>query len=240
MNRILSIFILFFIGITMVQGQYRNKEKIQNLTDFDNNPYHFGFIISVNTSNLVVQLKDQTQFTDSLLFLQTVSQPGFNLGMLASLDMTKNWHLRFIPTLSFDERILEYTFLESDGSIDILKKNVSSTYIDFPVLLKYRTDRINNFAMYMLGGGAFSLDVASQKDVNNNREDEAIVKISNTNYSAHLGVGFDFFLPYFKFGIELKSVLGLKNVLIDDMTKFSDPIESIKTRSFVISFTFEG
>lgn len=160
MNRILSIFILFFIGITAVQGQYRNKEKVQNLTNFDNNPYHFGFIISVNTSNLVVQLKDQTQFTDSILFIETVGQPGFNLGMLASLDMSKNWHLRFIPTLSFDERILEYTFLESDGSINILKKNVSSTYIDFPLLLKYRTDRINNFAMYMLGGGAFSLDVA--------------------------------------------------------------------------------
>ena len=240
MNRILSIFFLFFIGITVVQGQYRSKEKVQNLTGFDNNPYHFGFVISVNTSNLVVKLKDQTQFTDSLLSLQTVSQPGFNLGMLASLDMSKNWHLRFIPTLSFDERILEFTFIETDGSIDALKKVVSSTYIDFPLLLKYRTDRINNFAMYMLGGAAFSLDVASQKDVNNNREDEAIVKISNTNYSAHIGVGLDFFLPYFKFGIELKSVLGLKNVLIDDMTKFSDPIESIKTRSFVISFTFEG
>jgi hypothetical protein len=240
MSRVFIIVLLFFAGLSSVQGQYRNKEKVKNLTEFDLNPYHFGFVLSVNTSNLAITFKDQTQFSDSLLSAQTVSQPGFNLGMLASLDMTPNWHLRFIPTLSFDERIIEYTFLESDGSIDVLSKNVSSTYIDFPILLKYRTDRINNFAAYLIGGAAISLDVASQKDVNNNREEEAIVKIAPTNYSAHVGFGMDFFLPYFKFGIELKSVLGFKNVLIDDMTKFSDPLESIKTRSFVISFTFEG
>lgn len=240
MKRIVSIILLILICSITAEAQRRGKEKVKNLTDFDNNPYHFGFILSVNSSNLLIQLKDQTQFQDSVVGIQTLSQPGFNLGMLASLDMTPNWHLRFIPTLSFDERKVEYSLLEEDGSIDVLIKDVSSTYIDFPLLLKYRTNRINNFALYLIGGGAFSLDVASQKDVNNNSEQDLIIKIDNTNFSGHLGVGVDFFLPYFKFGIELKSVMGLKNVFIDDQTRFSDPIESIHTRSFVISFTFEG
>ncbi len=226
--------------MTSLHAQKRSKEKIKNLSSFDLNPYHFGFIISVNTSNLSINLKDVRDFNDSLMSIQTISQPGFNLGMLASLDMTPNWHLRFIPTLTFEERILEYTFLEEDGDLDVLSKNVSSTFIDFPLLIKYRTNRIGNVAVYGIAGVAFSLDVASQKDVNNNREDEAIIKIDNTNYSGSLGVGLDFFLPYFKFGIELKSNFGIKNLLIDDGTKFSDPIESINTRSFIISFTFEG
>jgi len=240
MKRILSILFLIVLGMSSLHAQRQSKEKVKNLNEFDLNPYHFGFIISVNSSNLAIELKDHRDFSDSLVSIQTISQPGFNLGMLASLDMTPNWHMRFIPTLTFEERILEYTFLESDGSLDVLTKNVSSTFIDFPLLFKYRTNRIDNIAVYAIAGAAFSLDVASQKDVNNNREDEAIIKIDNTNFSGSFGVGMDFFLPYFKFGIELKSNFGFKNLLIDDGTKFSDPIESIKTRSFLISFTFEG
>jgi hypothetical protein len=240
MKRIISILFLFVLLASTTDAQYRKKEKVQNLTSFDLNPYHFGFVLSVNQSNTFLKLKDQTSFSDSLISIVPVSQPGFNLGMLASLDMTPNWHLRFIPTLSFEERMLDYTFLGEDGELETFTKNVSSTYIDFPVLLKYRTDRINNVALYVLGGGFFGLDVASQEDVNNNKESEAIVKIDKTNYGASFGFGMDFFLPYFKFGIELKSNFGLKNVLIDDGTKFSDPIDSINTRSFIISFTFEG
>lgn len=240
MKRCTSILFLLLIFASYADAQYRKKEKVQNLTSFDLNPYHFGFVLSVNTSNTVIKLKDQSNFNDSLISITPISQPGFNLAMLASLDMSPNWHLRFIPSLSFEERKLEYVFLGDDGDTETFTKNVSSTYLDFPLLLKYRTDRINNVALYVLGGGAFSLDVASQEDVNNNKENEAIVKIDKTNYSASFGFGMDFFLPYFKFGIELKSVFGLKNVLIDDGTKFSDPIESINTRSFVISFTFEG
>lgn len=240
MKKLVSIFILLMLVVSAANAQYTKKEKVQNLKTFDLNRYHFGFVLSVNTSNLRIKLKDQTNFNDSLISVQPVSQPGFNLGMLASWDFTGNWHLRFIPTLSFEERMLDYTFLESDGQVETLRKNVSSTYVEFPLLLKYRTDRINNVALYLLGGASFSLDVATQEEVNNNRIDDAIVKISKTNYSAAFGFGMDFYLPYFKFGIELKSNMGLKNVLIDDHTKFSDPLESIKTRSFVISFTFEG
>ena len=240
MKRFCTIVILILLAAPVLHAQRNGKAKVTNLQSFDNNPYHFGFVLSVNTSSLILELKDQTMNQDSLFYINPVSQPGFNLGMLASLDMTPNWHLRFIPTLSFDERILEYVFLEADGTYQEYKKNVSSTSIDFPLLLKYRTDRLNNTAFYVIGGGAFSLDVATQKDVNNNREDEAIVKIDNTNISGHFGVGVDFFLPYFKFGIELKSVFGLKNIFIDDQSKFADPIQSLHSRSFVISFTFEG
>lgn len=240
MKRVFPIFFILLFVFSHADAQYSKKEKVQNLTQFDLNRYHFGFVLSVNTSNMYVKLKDQTSFNDSIISITPNSQPGFNLGMLASWDMTPNWHLRFIPTLSFEERLLDYVFLEADGTFKKFSKNVSSTYIEFPVLLKYRTNRLNNTALYVLAGGAFGLDVASQEDVNNNREDEAIVKIDKTNIYGSFGFGLDFFLPYFKFGIELKSNFGLKNVLIDDGTIFSDPIESLNTRSFVISFTFEG
>jgi hypothetical protein len=121
-------------------------------------------------------------------------------------------------------------------------KVVSSFYIDLPIIVKYRTDRINNFAAYVIGGGQLSRDMASQEKVKNELAsfEDQVVKIERLDYLINAGGGFDFFLPYFKFGIELKMVYGLNNLLIQDNTRFSSPIESLKSRNFVLSFTFEG
>jgi len=240
-KNIVQIILILVVSVASLQvNAQRKKEQINNLPDFDRQFYHFGFVLSLNTSSLIIDFKDIRSFEDSVLSVDLQGQGGFNLGMLASLDMSGNWHLRFIPTLSFNERILEYTLLLENGSTETIKKNVSSTNIDFPLLFKYRTNRMNNIALYALLGGQFSLDVASQKDVNNDNAQEVIIKLDNTNYSASGGLGIDFFLPYFKFGIELKANIGLKNLLIDDNTNFSAPLESLRSNSIVLSFTFEG
>ena len=236
--RIILVLVVSFWSL-QINGQ-RKKEQIKNLPEFDQQYYHFGFILSLNTSSLIIEFKDVRTFEDSVLAVDLQGQGGFNLGMLASYDMSGNWHLRFIPTLSFNERNLEYTLLLDNGSVEKIKKNVSSTNIDFPLLFKYRTDRMQNIALYALLGGQFSLDVASQKDVNNENQKDVIIKLDNTNYSASGGIGIDFFLPYFKFGIELKVNVGLKNLLIDDNTNFSAPLESLRSNSVMLSFTFEG
>jgi len=82
--------------------------------------------------------------------------------------------------------------------------------------------------------------MASQKDVNQALDDEVVIKLQRNDYSAEVGGGFDFFLPYFKFGIELKTALGIPNLLIDDDTRFSRPIESLRSKTWVLTFTFEG
>ena len=241
MKNIIRIILVLVVSFWSLQvNAQRKKEQINNLPEFDQQYYHFGFVLSLNTSSLIIDFKDIRTFEDSVLSVNLKGQGGFNLGMLASLDMSGNWHLRFIPTLSFNERILEYTLLLANGNTETIQKNVSSTNIDFPLLLKYRTNRMNNIALYALLGGQFSLDVASQKDVNNENSQEVIIKLDNTNYSASGGFGIDFFLPYFKFGVELKANIGLKNLLIDDNTSFSAPLESLRSNSIVLSFTFEG
>ena len=241
MKNIIRIILILFVSFCNLQvNAQRKKEQIKNLPEFDKQYYHFGFVLSLNTSNLIVDFKEVPTFEDSVLAINMDGQPGFNLGMLASLDMSGNWHLRFIPTLSFNEAILEYTLLLDNGSTETIKKNISATNIDFPLLFKYRTNRMNNIALYALLGGQFSLDVASQKDVNNENQKDIIIKLDNTNFSASGGFGIDFFLPYFKFGIELKANIGIKNILIDDNTLFSSPLESLRSQSLVLSFTFEG
>ena len=222
----------------MAMGQH--GIKMENLPNFDLRRFHFGFLLSYNTSDLGIRLKSQAPFSDSLLVLEHQKQPGFNLGIVASLNINKNASVRFLPTLAFQERILQYQFREADGGTVFFQKPVESTYLEFPILMKFRSDRINNFAVYVIGGGKFAIDMASQKDVNNALDDEVVIKLAKYDYAAEVGGGVDMFLPYFKFGIELKTSLGFPNLLIDDDTRFSRPIESLKSKSWVLTFTFEG
>lgn len=84
--------------------------------------------------------------------------------------------------------------------------------------------------------------MASNADVNNstNTLPDVVIKTNKYDYSYIIGGGFDFFLTYFKLGIDLKASFGIPNLLIQDNTMFSAPIESLKSRSFMISLTFEG
>ncbi|MBS1569759.1 MAG: PorT family protein [Bacteroidetes bacterium] len=214
--------------------------KVENLPNFDLHRFHFGFLLSYNTSDFYMTLKPTAPFADSVLVVDHVKQPGFNLGIVASLNMNPNWSLRFLPTLAFEDRILQYRFKKADGKTAEFKKPIESTYLEFPLLLKFRSDRINNFAVYLIGGGKFGIDMASQKDVNNNIDEDIVVKLSKYDYSAEVGGGIDMFLPYFKFGIELKTGIGIPNVLVDDATRFSNPIQSLRTKTYVLTFTFEG
>lgn len=218
----------------------RTGVKVENLPNFDLRRFHFGFLLSYNTSDFYMTMKPSSALTDSLLVLDHVKQPGFNLGIVASLNMTDNLSLRFLPTLSFQDRILKYAFLKADGKTASFQKPIESTYLEFPLLLKFRSDRINNFAVYLIGGGKFGIDMASKKDVDNALDEDIVVKLDKYDYSAEVGGGVDMFLPYFKFGIELKTGIGIPNVLVDDGTRFSSPIQSLRTKTYVLTFTFEG
>jgi hypothetical protein len=214
--------------------------KVENLPNFDLRRFHFGFLLSYNTSDFFLRTDPLSPFRDSLQVLEHVKQPGFNLGIVASFNMTPNTSIRFLPTLSFQERILRYRFDGNNGRPIGFEKPVESTYLEFPLLMKFRSNRINNFAVYLIGGGKVSIDMATQKDVNQALDLETVIKLEKYDYSVDVGGGFDFFLPYFKFGIELKHGIGIPNLLIDDDTRFSRPMESIRSKVWVLTFTFEG
>jgi len=211
-----------------------------NLERFDMRLYHFGFLISSNTSSFFIDRKPDFSFSDSLLRIENVPQSGFNLALLASFNPVKNVNIRFIPGLSFQDRGINYTFLQADGLEKTFLKRTESVFLDFPVLLKLRTNRTGNFAAYALFGGKFSKDMQSQQDVNNAVAEQIVIKLKDKDVSLDMGGGFDFFLPYFKFALEFKTSIGINDILIHEDTPFSNPIESLRTRSFIVSLTFEG
>jgi hypothetical protein len=211
----------------------------ENLQSFDNRYYHFGFLLSGNSSSYFIDYKPDFTFSDSLLGISNEPQMGFNLALLASLNFTKNVNLRFVPGLSFQDRRLIYRFIE-DGKPETFLKNTESVWLQFPLMLKLRTNRVGNFAAYALVGGAYGIDMQSQRDVNENVAGKIVIKMEKTDITFDAGAGFDFFLPYFKFSIEMKTAFGMKNLLIQENNMFTDPINKLRSRAFIVSLCFEG
>jgi hypothetical protein len=212
----------------------------KNLSGFDNKTFHFGFILSGNKSDFSFSLREDTTFTTGLYGIANTPQGGFNLALLGSAKLGRHLSLRFVPGLSFQDRGLTYTFGDEDGDVETILRRTEAVNLDIPLLLKIRTDRLTNFAGYALIGAKFSKDMQSQEDVNQQLQDDDILRIEASNYSLDLGAGIDIFLPFFKFAIEIKTELGLKNVLIPDDSDYANPLEGLKTRSYIVSICFEG
>jgi len=232
--------LLSLLGSLSASAQkYTHKKVIENLRDFDKKTMHFGFALGVNIADFGIE-NDLSQDPE-LLGLVVERQSGFSIGTVADYHILPELNARFLFALSFAQRNLNYTY-NRNGETSVVTKPVESTYLDFPLNLKYRSLRYNNFAAYIIGGGLYQLDLASKAGVNNQGASagQQVIKIARNTVSAQVGVGFDFFLEYFKFGTEVKMSYGLGNILIPDGTSFDRPINSINPRLVQITFLFEG
>ncbi len=125
-----------------------------------------------------------------------------------------------------------------DEELISVRKSIASTFVDFPLLIKFRSARDNNVAAYLIGGGKYSLDLASNKKMKT-ATTTCLSRLSQHDVSAELGVGFDFYTNYFKFGVEAKMTYGLFDILVRDGSLYSEGIASINNKIFQLSFTFE-
>ena len=216
--------------------------QTSNLGNFDDKPFHFGFALGFNQPGFYLEKKSSHIFIDdSLQSLLVNSNGGFTLGVVTSVNINQNFKIRFVlPSLSFQESELVYTYFQQEPK----KMSLDPVYLDFPVLLKFRTNRINNFAVYGIVGLRYGIDMSSQTDVNNSiDEEEQIIKLKKYDFGSEIGGGIDLFLEYFKLGIELKLGSGMRNMhytIPGEETKFDNAIESLRSRVWTLSFTFEG
>lgn len=235
-----KIIILFLVlaSFAPVMAQTKMNSKAGNLPYFERNKFHFGFTLGGNISSFKVDY-DLTSI-DSLISMNVGSQGGFNIGFLGSMRFNDYFTLRFLPALAFAQRNFDYVF-EGDPRNVSVTKVVESTYVMFPLHLKYRSARYNNFAAYVVAGPNLAYDLSSQFDVNNEVIiAEQVLKVKRQNWFAELGFGTDFFLEYFKLSIELKYSHGLNDVFVKDNSFWAIPIQEIKPGMFTFSLHFEG
>jgi hypothetical protein len=222
---------------------YSQPYKTWNYKKFDDRLFHFGFMLGVNQANFTAYPVLNAYELYGVKSMITKAQPGGQVGILTTMKVWKpTFRLRFMPSLSFQEKAILYTYDNPDTTktFDLVtEERVNSTSLDFPLMFQYRTLRYNNFAAYFLGGMQYSLDLQSQEKSAQNFIDP-YVKIRKHDYQYQLGGGVEFFLPYFKLAFELKFSHGIRNTFIQDFTPVSKPIQSLYNRLWFLSVIFEG
>lgn len=238
MRKLVSIFLLLY----SLQG-FAQPYKTWNYKKFDDRIFHFGFMLGLNQADFTAYPVLNAYELYGVKSLTTKAQPGGQVGILTTMKIWKPmFRLRFMPSLSFQEKAIIYTYDNPDTSktFDIVEEErVNSTSLDFPLMFQYRTLRYNNFAAYFMGGGQYCLDLQSQEKAAQNFIDP-FVKIRRSDFQYQLGGGVEFFLPYFKLAFELKFSHGIKNTFIQDYTPVSKPIQSLHNRLWFLSVIFEG
>ena len=146
-----------------------------NLRAQMHNPYvddkivHFGFSLGVNMMSFLVQ--DSQEIIDGELYHARVSSlmPGFSVGFITDLRMTRHLNLRFCPVLHFGQKTVAYKNESGNpirGSIDSHreKAEVLSLPISFPFYIKWSAEREMNYRPYLIFGGGFHYDFGGQKE----------------------------------------------------------------------------
>lgn len=224
--------------ITLVVKAQDPNEK-GNLEKYYHEKLHFGFTLGVNKADFMIHNIPHFERFDSLKTIVSEPKRGFNLGIVSDLRLHKYITLRFVPNLSFAERTLNYYYEGYDTVTRI--KTIESTFLNFPINLKLRSKRVHNFGAYLIAGGAYNMDLASKRKVQNSTNiKDQIVKLQRDDYCYEVGAGSEFYFEYFKFAIEAKLSMGLRNILVNDNTIFSTSIDKLNSKVFLISITFEG
>lgn len=234
LRHLFSIQIILVLFLTVgSQQQAQGQTKNHPLYDY-NQVLHFGFTVGGNLTDVKYELSDDFYRNDSLNSINSQKIPGFTLGIVSNLHVTENFDVRFIPSLSLTERQIDYQF--RDGVTK--SKKIESVFIEAPLTLKYKSERHHNVRFYVIGGGKYAYDLASEADAEINPF-EPIVAVEPHNYYYEFGFGFDLYFEYFKFSPELKLSRGLNNVLADRPSVFSQSFDSFKSTFWLISLQFE-
>ena len=233
------------------------RQKVNYLTSFDDKLIHFGFSLGINFLDFGVEnyrpigenpdfipaywQGDKQQITAGSMVNADVAQlvPGFTVGIITSLRLTSDLDLRFLPGLSFGERKLSYNIEVWDiyRTTPETYYSIKSTFLDFPLLFKYKARRINNDRPYILFGPAYRHDISRTAQ-------EDLVGLRNAGMYAVIGAGWDHYFTFFRFSVEAKVSLGLNNQLVpppEDTQRlfYSQSIRSLKSNIFTLSFHFE-
>jgi hypothetical protein len=232
-----SIFLFSLLIIFSFDINAQRRELY--MEDHDDKPYYFGITLGMNSGRFQTELHQQFMQQDSVLVAEPLNSGGFALGLLATARLTHRFQLRFNPQLMFAERSIHYNLRYKEANEDYeVQKNVESILVSFPLQLKFRSDRIGNFRVYMLGGGKLDYDLASNAQA---RRADDMIKIQKLDYGIEGGVGFNFYFKSFIFSPEIKISNGLNNLHSrDENLKYSNVIDRIQSRMIVFSIHLEG
>jgi len=235
----LFLVLLFIFSAQITSAQLFTKEKIRNQENIDKMKYSWGYYLGFNDYDFNF---DYNQDREDIQVQKTL---GFNVGLVGNMRINDYLDLRIEPGLIITGRNLIYDESYFDGldfnNSDLIRE-VRSTYIHFPLLLKFSAKRFNNIKPFVVGGFSAALNLSSNEE---NPEDNTVGQFRTKRGMLfyELGIGIDLYLFYFKFTPSIRGVFALNDELIRDNDNANSPwtsnVHTMKTRGLFINFTFQ-
>lgn len=231
----------FLVCLLLISlSSFAQKELYRQ--DQEYKPYYFGLSLSAVYSRFQIELDPAFLQQDTVLVAEPGNTPGISLRLNAALNLSERFELRFNPGLIFTDRPLLYKLNPRyAGDLDQgynVKKNVESIITTFPFNLKFKSDRIGNFRVYMLGGGKVDFDLASNAQ---KRKADDQVKIRKYSYGIEGGIGFNFYRKSVTVSPEIKISNGLNNLHErNPALRYSNVIDRIQSRMIIFTIHLEG
>lgn len=207
------------------------KNPIINKENFDKQRVHWGYYLGMNSADFKFDYNSPTQD------IEVSSGMGFNVGLIGNLRITNHLDFRFEPGLFITQRNLTYPLIEDP--LDRLRE-VRSTYIHLPFLLKFSSQRVGNVKPYLIGGLSTSLNLSSNASILEDNENGRFRMTKWSNFY-EVGFGIDIYFEYFKFSPSIRGVFSTKDELIrdnDPNSQWTGNIGNMQTRGFFINFAF--
>ncbi len=194
--------IILGILLTLSLPVLPQTSKPKNMMMADFNKFHFGYSVGFNTTGFIIIPKDGYA-------LNLVKNPGININLITDYRMDKFLSIRFLPGIQFGQRDLTVT-----NKLTAATKTwkIESVYVDLPVLLKYRSQRVNNYAPYLIAGISPRFDLTRAELVG---WKPATPMLKSFDFYPELGVGCDFYLSMAKVAVELKFAVGMLDIFLD-------------------------
>ncbi len=237
---------LFFILITALYISplssqiFHKKDRgtVDNLPTFDQKRIHYGFYLGLNQNDFKVNLRP-SNFPTATIEVQPTA--GFNVGLIADLRLHKNINLRFEPGLISNSKTIYFNNNPALTTARDSVREIGTTYLHLPLVLKFSTDRWNNVRPYVLAGVSYDHNFSSNQD---NQDDNfsGEFRLKTTNFMYEVGVGIDIYLYYFKFSPSIRGVFAMNRELVDDNnanSPWTSPINAFSTRGIFLNFAFE-
>jgi len=237
-NRLILYIILGVCFVHYFDNKLLAQDSPPNIPDYDDQIIMFGWYVGGNNLYTNITDKKQLPYNDTIMSFRANTGYGFQVGLLGDLRLLSFLHLRFLPNVFFTDR--SFTFLtQKENTFSETNQRFEVIYLDLPLEVKIATKRWRNFRPYLIGGIRYDYDMGSilrKKSADN----EFLFKIKDSEILYTVGCGFDFYMSWFKFTLELKSSFGLNDVLDKNyQTVYSNCIDKMKTQLFCINLIFQ-
>jgi len=237
MKYVLSTFFIL-CSIQFSNAQIFSKERVLNNENFDKARLSYGYYLGFNVYDY-----NFDYYTD-VKDIQVLKSTGFNVGLLGNLRINDYIDIRIEPGLVISRRELNYSqtfFTGIDFEDKDLSREIQSTFIHIPLLVKFSSKRINNVKPFIVAGISTALNLSSQQE-NPDDNSKNIFRVTKNNLYYELGIGIDLYLTWFKFTPSIRGVFSMQDELIKDIdpnSPWTRNISQMQTRGLFINFTFQ-